>query len=229
MNTTPPSAGPRAFTLLELLVTLVLVSALSLLVLGTLQPARSAALRAGQATVANLLVAARTHAVAAGRPARLLVNFEPTGGGRPPRCLRYLVLQVESDTGWQSVADAFLPDGVYVVPGKGAVPAGLFGGGAGAWRREDGEPLRSTALRESNAVVQAVNGTGVERWSNFPLSAAGTTAAAGDLILATGRARAPGEFGPGESPVELSDPEQVRGFSVSQYGVATAIDGRAGF
>jgi len=223
------SSRSRAFTLLELLVVVGLISALALFVLGALQPGRGAALQAGQAIVANLLVAARTKAVATNRPVRLLVNFEPTRDAPPIRYLRYVVLQFQAASGWQSVADVFLPDGVYVVPGNGAVPTGFFGAMETAWTKPDGSLLRSTALRESNAVNEAIDGARVERWLAFPLSAMGTTASSGDLILAAGRPRSPAELAPGESPVELVDPEQVRGLTISQYGVATLIDSRAGF
>lgn len=219
----------RAFTMLELLVVVGLIAVLSFLVVGALQPGRGAALEAAQATMANLLVAARTKAVATNRPVRLLVNFEPGGGQSPSRYLRYVVLQFQSAAGWQSTTDIFLPDGVYVVPGNGAVPTGLFAAADSTWTKPDGSLLRSTALREQNAVSQAVNGPAVERWLAFPLSALGTTASAGDLILAAGRRRAPGQSSPGTSPVELISPEQVRGLAVSQYGVATLIDSRAGF
>ena len=229
MRIHPQSRRSHAFTLLELLVVVGLISVLALFVLGALQPGRGPALEAGQATLANLLVAARTKAVATNRPVRLLVNFELSREVRPSRYLRYVVLQSQPAAGWQSVADVFLPDSVYVVPGNGAVPAGFFGAAETAWTKPDGSLLRSTALRESNWVNEAIDGARIERWLAFPLSAMGTTASSGDLILAAGRPRSPADSAPGESPVELVDPEQVRGLTISQYGVATLIDRRAGF
>lgn len=219
----------RAFTLLELLVVVGLIAVLSFLVVGALQPGRGAALEAAQATMANLLVAARTKAVATNRPVRLLVNFDLGGGQSPSRYLRYVALQFQSAAGWQSTTDVFLPDGVYVVPGNGAVPTGLFAAADVPWTKPDGSLLRSTALREQNVVNEAVNGPAVERWLAFPLSALGTTASAGDLILSAGQPRPPAQSAQGTSPVELISPEQVRGLAVSQYGVATLIDSRAGF
>lgn len=219
----------RAFTLLELMVVVGLIAALSFVLLGALKPGRGSALQAAQGTMANFLVAARSKAAASNQAVRLLVNFNPANADQPSRYLRYVVLQVQSGAGWQSVTDAFLPDGAYVVPGNVTIPAGLFATANSTWTKPDGSDLRSTTLRSNNSVTEAINGPTAELWLCLPLAATGTTTASGDLVIAAGRTRAPGTFAAGESPVELFNPEEVRGLTVSQYGVATLINSRTSF
>lgn len=226
---TAPRRVTRAFTLLELLVVVGLVAALSFVVIGSLNSSRGTALQAAQGTIANLLVAARSKATASNQATRLLVNFNSTSADQPSRYLRYVVLQVQVGSVWQSLADAYLPDGVFVVPGNVTIPAGLFTVANTPWTKVDNSDLRSTALRSNNSVTDTINGTTTELWLCLPISATGTTAASGDFILAAGRLRAPGTYTLGESPVELVNPEEVRGLTVSQYGVATLINSRTSF
>lgn len=220
------------FTLLELLVVVGLIAALSFFILGGLGGGRkSAALRSAQATMANLVAAARIKAMAGGHSARVLINVDPGSDSRPRRFLRYVVLQVQVDGAWQGVTDAYLPDGVYVVPGNfSSIPGGLFAADTAApWTKPDGSALRSTALRSSQISAEAVNSAVAEQWVNLGLSAVGTTAQAGDIILAAGKLRAPGSYAAGESPVELGNPEAVCGVTLSSYGVPVLINSRAGF
>jgi type II secretory pathway pseudopilin PulG len=222
-------ANSRAFTLLELLVAAGLIAALSVVVLGVMNGGRGSALQAGQAAFADLLVAARTQAAASNQPVRLLVNFNPADPELPSRFLRYVVLQVQTRSGWQSRVAAYLPPGVYILPGRGPAPHGLFASASSGWLKVDGSDLRSTTFRTADAIDEAIDDGPVERWLVLPISANGTTNAAGDIVLANGRTRAPGSFAAGESPVELLHPDEVRGLALSQYGVATAIDRRTSF
>lgn len=226
---TAPRKASGAFTLLELMVVVGLIAALSFFLLRALTTGRGPALQASQGVLANYLVAARSQAAATNQPVRLLVNFNPDGADQPSRFLRLVVLQIQSGSAWRSVTEAYLPEGVYVVPGNGSIPAGLLGEAEAAWTRTDGAALRSTALRSANSVTETISGGPAELWLCLPIAAAGTTNSSGDLIVAAGRRRAPGSFAAGESPVELPNPEEVRGLAVSQYGVATLIDGRPGF
>lgn len=226
---TAPADHRRAFTLLELLVVVALVSVLSFFVASALGPTRGAVLQSGQSTLANLLVVARTKAAASGRPVRLLLQVDASNPAAHPRFLRHLVLQVQADGTWQSVTEASLPSGVYLMPGNFAFPDGLFAATDAPWIRSDGSPLRSTALRSANLSAEAIYGGVAEQWVSLPFAAAGTTNAPGDLVLALGRGRAPGSYAAGESPIELENPEQVRGLSVSAYGVATLVNSRASF
>lgn len=221
------------FTLLELLVVIaVLAAATAVLFTGFGAGGRAAALQAGQASVANLLSAARVQAMASGRPVRLLVHIDQTSDAEPGRFLRYLVLQrLGADGAWLTLQDIYLPGGVYVVPGNFAsLPAGLFPATPVVpWTRMDGAALRSTVLRDSALTFATVNHPLGERWAEINLSPLGTTVQSGDLIIASGRLRPPAARGAGESPVELDNADAVRGVSLSSYGVAVLIDGRTGF
>lgn len=220
----------RAFTLLELLVVVGMVAALSFVFAGALGGGRGAALESGQAIMANYLIATRTKAMASGQSARLLINVDVASTAQPARYLRYVVLQVQVGGVWQTTSDAYLPAGVFVLPGNSAViPAGLFPSASGPWTKPDGSNLRSTALRSNNIISEMINGVNVEQWASISLAAAGTTASSGDLIVGSGRIRAPGSYGAGESPVELVHPDQVRGLTLSTYGVATLINNRESF
>lgn len=229
------SAGSaEGFTLLELLVVVGLIAAFSFFLLGALRGGgQAAALQSGQATLANLVTAARTRAMASGESARLLLHVDPGSPEAARRYLRYLVLQVQSGGVWPAApaAEIFLPEGVLVVPGNfPTIPAGLFATNpASPWTKSDGSPLRSTALRAASITSEAINSPVAEQWVNITFTASGTTAQSGDLILALGQVRPPGSFAPGESPVKLANPEQVRGLALSVYGVPVLVGSRAGF
>ncbi|MDI1250771.1 MAG: hypothetical protein PSV13_18050 [Lacunisphaera sp.] len=192
---------------------------------------KSAALQSAQAALANLITAARVKAMASGQPARVLVCIDPNSAAQPGRYLRYVALQVQVAGTWQLVTEAYLPDGIYVVPGNfNSIPAGLFPPNTSTpWTRSDGSALRSTVLRSSSITTETIDNAAAEQWVSFSLSAAGTTMQSGDIILAAGRRRAPGSFAAGESPVELLNPEQVRGVSLSKYGVPVLVNSRASF
>jgi type II secretory pathway pseudopilin PulG len=218
-----------AFTLLELLVVVGLISAFSFILINTLGSTRGQALQSAQGALANLIVAARTKAAASGQSSRILIQFDATTNMAPTRFLRHVVLQVQVSGTWQSVTDAFLPEGTYIIPGNFAFPPGLLAVTDAPWTKSDGSALRSTALRSGNISAELVDGGVVEQWVSIPFAAAGTTSASGDIVIAAGRPRAPGSYAAGESPVELTHPEQVRGLTLSTYGVATLISSRTSF
>ena len=221
-----------AFTLLELLLVVGLIAALSGFLIGGLAGGgKVAALQSAQAILANLITAARTKAMAGGQSVRILIQVDATSSSQPPRFLRYVVLQVQTGSGWQSLTDFYLPAGVYVVPGNfSTIPAGLFAAGTSAtWTKADGTALRSTALRNTQITGETINGPAPEYWVSIQFSPAGGTAQSQDLIVASGHPRSPGAFGPGESPVELENPASVRGLTLSVYGVPALINDRTGF
>ncbi len=229
MKTRGVNAG---FTLLELLVVVGLIAALSVILLGGLAGGgKSAVLHSAQASVANLVTAARIKALANGQSVRIAIHIDPGSKAEPSRFLRYLALQTQVAGGWQTTADAALPDGIYILPGNfSAVPAGLFGANAATpWRKADGSALRSTALRDNQITLENINSQVAEQWVSITIAAAGTTAQAGDIILAAGRRRAPGSYAAGESPVALENPEQVCGLSLSAYGVPVLVNSRGSF
>ena len=222
----------RGFTLVELLVVIALIASLATYLAGHIgDGGKSMSLQSAQAILANLVTAARTKAMATGQPTRVLVHIDQTSSLQPARFLRYLAVQVQNSGSWELVTDIYLPDGVYVVPGNfGSIPAGLIPASATAlWVRSDGAALRSTALRSNQISSETVSATLAEQFVSFSLAAAGTTIQSGDIVLAVGKIRPPGSFAAGESPVELENPETVRGLTLSSYGVPTLINGRASF
>lgn len=222
----------RAFTLLELLVVIGLMAAFSLLLIGRWgNGGRAASLKSAQAMLANLVTVARTGALANGRPARILVQVDPMSPSDPQRYLRYVVVQLNTVGGWQTVTDAFLPDGIYVVPGNfSSLPGGLFATTVTVpWRKADGTDLRSTALRSDQIFPDTINGILSEQWVGVVLSSNAGTLQSGDIILATGRRKAPGSFPGSDAPVELENPADVRGLTLSSYGVPAFINTRTSF
>ena len=224
----------RAFTLLELLVVIGLIAALSFFLIGGLGGgSKSAALQSAQVTMANLVSAARTKAQAGGGSARLLINIDPVNTDDPPRFLRYIAIQVQAAGAWQPtpVVEIYLPDSIYIVPGNfTSIPVGLFSTGtATPWIKTDGSPLRSTALRSNQILPLAINSPVAEQWVSVNFASPGTTAQSGDIILAIGHRRAPGSYAEGDSPIELENPETVRGLSLSTYGLPALINDRASF
>lgn len=222
-----------AFTLLELLVVIGLIAALSLVLLGSLGGvSKSTALQSGQATLSNLISAARTKAQSGGAGTRLLVHIDPNSADTE-RFLRCIAVQTQVAGVWQAepAVEIYLPEGVYVVPGNfTSLPGGLFSTStATPWTKSDGTPLRSTALRANQVVMVAFNNAAPEQWVGVGFAPAGTTAQSGDIILASGHRRPPGTFARGESPVELENPETVRGLTLSTYGLPTMINDRASF
>ena len=220
------------FTLLELLVVVGLIAIFSFFIAGGLTGGgKSAALQSAQATMANLVTAARTKAMASGQSARVLVHIDVASTSQPLRYLRYVAVQTQTATGWQTVTEAFLPNGVYVVPGNfSTIPAGLFAANTSTpWAKADGSALRSTALRSNQIISETINSPATEQWVSFTLSSSAGTAQSGDIVLAAGHVRPPGSYLAGESPVELESPENVRGLTLSSYGVPALINARASF
>ncbi|MEO6002188.1 MAG: prepilin-type N-terminal cleavage/methylation domain-containing protein [Opitutus sp.] len=224
--------GRAGFTLVELLVVVGLVALLiAVLAPGRSDAGQSMALKSAQAGIMGLLSVARTKAVASGQSSRILLNVDPTGSTRELGFLRYLVVQTQQGAAWQSVAEFYLPEGTYVVPGDfSPLPAGLFAAGASAWVRSDlTSPLRSSALRTSQLTTEAVAGGLTQKWVSIVISAAGSTAQTGDVVVALGQRRPPNSYAAGESPIQLVDPERVCGVTLSSYGLAVLIDNRASF
>jgi prepilin-type N-terminal cleavage/methylation domain-containing protein len=231
-----PDAGmlPKrtGFTLIELLVVIALIAGLTALLLGNLGAGgNNLVLKSAQAAVAGTFTVARAKAMSSGQPFRVLVNIDPTSSVKPERFLRYLVLQTQSATGWQTITDLYLPEGAYVVPGDfTSLPGGLFSEGTAFWvRSASSTALRSTVLRSSQISTETIESSTAEEWVSFSIGAAGTTAQAGDLVLALGRQRAPQSYVAGESPIELYHRDSVCGIAFSSYGLAILVGDRSGF
>jgi prepilin-type N-terminal cleavage/methylation domain-containing protein len=220
-------AKRRAFTLIELLVVIGLIAALAAVLAVGLRPAgQGVALQAGQSAVANLLNAARLSALATGHDTRVLLCVHPASAD--DGFLRRLAWQEKTDQGWITQGEIRLPDGVAMLPRNPEAFAGLLAPGA-AWTRGDGAALRSTAFRPGADVRAAVNSPDAADWAAITLSSAGTTMGSGDLVLGAVVIRPPSDRGAGQGPVRFVHPDQVRGLSLSGYGLATLVNSREGF
>lgn len=224
----------RAFTLLELLVVLGLIAGMAVTLVIGLDGGKAAAVSAAQVLLTQILHTARLHAQT-GEGARVLVNIDPLADARrgEPRFLRMLMLQIKQEGSWASapVMVVLLPAGAYLLPGNfPTIPAGLFPPeSVGEWTRMTGTPLRSTALRANQMEVMALASPVTEQWVAITFAGTGNTAQAGDLVIASGIRRSVGTFAEGESPVQLENPEAVRGVALSTYGLPVPINERESF
>jgi len=231
------SLGAGGFTLLELLVVIGLIAALVFFLFSGLTGAgKSHALQSAQATLANLVTAARTKAPATNRKTRLLVNVDPAS---PERYLRLVVLQLARQPGsspadWDTVQSVCLPAGTCVVPGS---LAGLVAD-ATPWKRgsNPAEDLVSD-LFQNQSLSCALEGDAAARsWTGVAFTPNGTLAALGSgpppkgsVVLALGQPRPPGSYAAGEPPVQLGDAPSVRGLVLSAYGVPALLNERSAF
>ncbi len=232
--------GANAYTLLELLVVIGLIGAMSFFLVGGLTGGgATAALQSGQATLANLITTARAKAAATGRKTRLLVN---TDAHAPERYLRHLVLQLARQAGpspadWDTLATITLPGGVYVVPSSLARSGGLVANPAD-WKRvtDPAADLVSDLFTNQSLSFMLEGDTAVQLWTGMGFTPNGTLAALdsgpppkGALLIALGIRRPPGSFQPGDSPIQLGDPQAVRGLILSAYGVPALVNERGSF
>ncbi len=230
----------NAYTLLELLVVIGLIGAMSFFLVGGLTGGgATAALQSGQATLANLITTARAKAAATGRKTRLLVN---TDAHAPERYLRHLVLQLARQAGpspadWDTLATITLPGGVYVMPATLARSDGLVANPAD-WKRvtDPAADLVSDLFTNQSLSFMLEGDTAVQLWTGMGFTPNGTLAALdsgpppkGTLLIALGIRRPPGSFQPGDSPVQLGDPQAVRGLILSAYGVPALVNERGSF
>lgn len=236
----PQRGNAKAFTLLELLVVIGIIAAMSFfLVSGLTGGGVTAGLQSGQAAVGNLVTAARIKAPATGRKTRLLVNLDPAV---PERFLRYLVLQVARQGGaspsdWDTLTTVTLPEGIYVVPATLAWAGGLVANPAD-WKRvsDPGADLVSDLFTNQTLSASLAGDAAPQIWTGVAFTPNGTLAPLaggpppkGYLVLAPGARRPPGSYLPGEAPVQLGSPQAVRGLLLSAYGVPALLNDRASF
>lgn len=219
-------ARSSAFTLLELLVVIGLIAAMSFLLIGGLAGGgKSAALQAGQSTVANFVTVARTRAVATGNTTRILVRTSFTA----ENFRRLLLLVEQRNNTWETIDSINLPAGVFVLPYRTRVPPGMYPNAAD-WRTANGQEVLGSSALSATPVPYAFESGSTETWDYLGFTPRGTTETSqGSLVLATGRPTPPGELSQSDSPVVLMDPASVRGLQISTYGVPRLLNDRSGF
>lgn len=233
----PRSCG---FSLLELLVVIGLIGAMSFFLVSALTGGgATAALQSGQASMANLITAARTKAAATGRKTRLLVNLDPVA---PDRYLRCVVLQLarqagSSPTDWDTFTTVTLPEGVFVMPPSLTQMAGLMDN-PGNWKRvsDRSADLVSDLFANQSASVLLEGDPAPQAWTGVSFTANGTlsplgsgTPPKGFLVITLGTRKPPGSYTTGEAPIQLVNPQAVRGLVLSAYGVPALLNERSAF
>jgi hypothetical protein len=122
---------------------------------------------------------------------------------------------------------------VLVLPHRNRQPVGLFND-AEQWVKSDGSAsspsvLHSSALSAALVSV-AVQKETSEQWDSVQFTPQNMmSSGVGDVVLANCRARRPGSYAEGESPIVAEGVANVRGISISTYGVVSLINNREGF
>jgi prepilin-type N-terminal cleavage/methylation domain-containing protein len=216
----------KAFTLIELLVVIGIIGVLVGVLAGVLGGGgQSSAMQAAQGTMSSLLSSARAQAALSGRDAAIAVNYDYSYNS--DRYLRYCVVIVKDSSGaWVTANEGYyLPTGVYVVPNApltsndaeagvtfGAVYSSGFDGTLNAaFNSTKSEKWLVLGINALGQRVNAANGAAV---------GAGTY-----VVLSVGNPQPPGTT----PPVKFSNAYNLRGFSVSKYGVASFINDASGF
>lgn len=213
----------RGFTLIELLVVIGVIAVLAVVVIGGLGGAdKSTALRSAQATVSNAITAARTRAIAKGENVGVMIHHDARYPDRYRRCV-----VVAEKIGFTPVvvAEFQLPDGIGVLPHRDRfeatmrIPGDWTGGNSK-------EALGSTLFNDS--ISKAVGRSEVETWEYREFTANGTLAGgtAGSVIVGSKQKEISTN---GEVRAIFVSPDQVRGMTVSVYGLARMINDRSGF
>lgn len=224
MSTTRASA----FALVELLVVMALIAAVAIAMVGAAKGGgRTVALETAQGTIANAVALARTRAIASGVTVRLLVHNSPESPLARERYRRLIVLAEESGGSWRAKDGFKLPDGIYLLPYRTRVPAGMYAV-ASEWRTANNQQTLGSSALENSPMAFRYDTEVVEDWEWVSFTARGTVDGVGALIVAAGRERG-AVVDAGNSPIELIEPGNVRGVVLSNYGVPRLVNDRGGF
>jgi type II secretory pathway pseudopilin PulG len=208
--------------LIELLAVIAIIAVMSGLVGYLLRGSgtESRGLQTAQSTVASLLTLARSQAAVSGQNAAFFVHADLA---EPERFYRYIAAAVWDPTvgtsgAWRAVGEGVtLPAGCFVIPRNGPsadmVEVGANWGGA--------DEVKSTALRLEPPTQSLFLGSSAT-WVGTSFTPRGTTGETGDIVVASGRLNAPGA----SKPFVYTNPDNVRGVSVSQYGQLTMLNNR---
>lgn len=211
-----------AYTLIELLVVIGLMAALAGglgLAMRSGNPAMS--LKAGQATVAALLAAARAQGALLGVRVMLIVDAD-AGSEEFLRRLWLAAEDAADSDHWQVLDDGeLLPAGVFVVPAELNLPGVAPAAESRPWPAGITSSLR---VATSGAIAGAPGGSSgkyLRMRSPMGPSELGRILAGDWVVLAPGYRTAVG--------VELGQPAMARGVLLSDYGIALLVDGAASF
>ena len=122
-----PTASRRAYSLIELLAVMAIISALAGLTVGSLSPVKANALTAGGNQIADLLTSARQNSLS--RHAFTAVVVKSTGDARYSAFCLFELTRNDDGTfsGWKMAAPwRFLPDGIRFDPRTVAGPANFL-------------------------------------------------------------------------------------------------------
>jgi prepilin-type N-terminal cleavage/methylation domain-containing protein len=212
----------NAFTLIELLIVIGVISLLASATGLSLREGRpAAALQSAQGTVASLLSAARGQAALSQRRTILIVE----GDSRREGFLRDIRIAIETgqDSGqWVLNGEgAVLPTGIYVVPGPMPPAGATLNSATGAWPAGRLSSLQPAA---AGSILSRERGpAGVYLQMSQPFGLAGTMrASGGDKWVLSPARRAPDKL-------IFTNPDWVRGVVLSSYGLAILINDGPGF
>ena len=221
-----------AFTLIELLVVIGIIALLAgALGLGLRDDGNATTnLRAAQSTVASLLSSARGQAALKGGSAALFVSYDLAN--KRDDFLRYCVVATSTDNAtWTAVNEGYyLPKGVYFVPrvaptGTG-VETGVSFGGIVSDGFDPNTLIKKVKTSDASTMwlVLAVNSLG----QRFNISGTALSATGTKVVLSVANIQPPTATNT-DPPMKYSNSQNVRGFTISQYGVAGFINDAAGF
>ncbi len=208
------------FTLIELIVVIGVVAVLAAVVFSGLGGSdETVAMRSAQSTMVNALNAARTLAITKGINVGLLINDD---AGDKERYRRFVVL-VEDIDGSPLVVSSFnLPDGIYVIPHKDRFTEGMRQGGSWIGGDSGGE-IGSSFLRFTTSLA-LITGN-VQPWEYREFTPNGTMpgGTGGDIVIAPANKQSDTTA---TYPITFVSSEQVRGLTVSIYGMVRMTNGR---
>ena len=208
------------FTLIELMVVIGVIAVLAAVVFSGLGGSnQTVALRSAQATMANALNAARTLAISKGVNVGLLINNDT---GDTERYRRLIVLVEDVDGSSLVLSTLNLPDGIYVIPHKDRFTEGMRQ--AGSWIGGDsGGEIGSSFLRYTTSLALMTGNVQLWEYREFTPNGTMPGGSGGDIIVSPANKKSD----PTSSfPIIFESPEQVRGLTISIYGMARMTNGR---
>lgn len=236
----------KAFTLIEVLVVIGIIAALVGVLVGVLGGggSSSTALQASQGLMSSLLSSARGQAALTGYNAAVFINNTKTVGN--DRYLRYCVVAVYKPTTsggttytWSPVTEGeYLPNGIFVVPhpvpsGSDVAPGTSFSNiNTAAFDGNGISNLQLNSVALDSWLVVGINSLG-QRVDVSSLTAnatyasppvAPTATASGNIVLSVALVQPPGS----SVPIIFANANNVRGISISKYGVAGLINDASG-